>query len=207
MRELFRQKLLRGGAALPWYLKMGIARADFTVIYLPKGAASLAASYINVINPGTFNAALGVAPTWDASSGWIFNGSNQVLSACPDAANLTTFIRFTDSTGALYGCASGGGYYGISSNSGTPAFWSTNNVFSGFASPGWGVLGMSGTKGYLNGNVVASGLTSPHTVSGTIKIGALDTFLAASKVQIFVAINRILSEAESMAVSQAMIAA
>lgn len=41
--------------------------------YQPKGAASYAASKINLANPGTYNLADGAAyPTWDPSTGWTF---------------------------------------------------------------------------------------------------------------------------------------
>lgn len=65
-------------AAVPWYLAGG-APAPIAV-YQPKGAASLAASYVNLANPGTYDAAPGVAPTHDAAAGWTLNGSTQYLS-------------------------------------------------------------------------------------------------------------------------------
>ena len=49
--------------------------------YQPIGAASLAASYINLANPGTYDAAPGVAPTFNVATGWTFNGSTQYLLA------------------------------------------------------------------------------------------------------------------------------
>ncbi len=46
--------------------------------YQPKGAASLAASYVNLANPGTNNAAEGSAPSF-SSAGWTFNGTSNYL--------------------------------------------------------------------------------------------------------------------------------
>lgn len=58
------------GAAALWY-RVGGAPLPVAV-YQPKGAASLAASYINLVNPGTFDAAPGTAPTFNAVTGWGF---------------------------------------------------------------------------------------------------------------------------------------
>ena len=66
-------------SAAAWWLSGGISAANCIAAYQPKGAADLAASYVNLANPGTYNAAPGVAPTWDAADGWIFNGVNQYL--------------------------------------------------------------------------------------------------------------------------------
>lgn len=74
------------------------------VAYQPKGAASYAASKINLANPGTYNAADGAAyPSWAANTGWTFNGSSQFLKTgyIPSAgANLSVFVRANqDSSG------------------------------------------------------------------------------------------------------------
>ena len=65
-------------AAVPWYLAGG-APAPIAA-YQPKGAASLAASYVNLANPGTYDAAPGVAPTHASATGWTFNGNTQYLT-------------------------------------------------------------------------------------------------------------------------------
>lgn len=69
--------LATAGGAAKWYLAGGVTPI---AAYQPKGSSSLAASYINLISPGTFDAAPGVAPTWDAVNGWTFNGSTQYLT-------------------------------------------------------------------------------------------------------------------------------
>lgn len=66
------------GSGVPWY-RAGGAPAPVAA-YQPKGAASLAASYINLANPGTNDAAPGVAPTFAAATGWTFNGTTQFLT-------------------------------------------------------------------------------------------------------------------------------
>ena len=56
-----------------------VAGKTCVAAYQPKGAASLAASYVNLANPGTYDAAPGVAPTLTAD-GWTFDGTTQYLT-------------------------------------------------------------------------------------------------------------------------------
>ena len=64
-------------AVAPWWLAGGAPEP--VAVYQPIGAASLAASYVNLANPGTFDAAPGVAPTWASGTGWEFDGTTQYL--------------------------------------------------------------------------------------------------------------------------------
>ena len=83
-------------AAVPWWLSGGISAANCIAAYQPKGAADLAASYVNLANPGTYNAAPGVAPTWDAVNGWVFNGASQYLvSGIIAAAGYSMIVQFS----------------------------------------------------------------------------------------------------------------
>lgn len=61
------------------------------------GASSLADSYTNEANPGTYTAAPGVAPTWAQGTGWTFNGSTQYLTLGLSAATkpVSYVIRMT----------------------------------------------------------------------------------------------------------------
>lgn len=61
--------------------------------YQPIGADSLAASYTNLANAGTYDAAPGVAPGWGASTGWTFNGTTQYLTlGIPAETKPVSFI-------------------------------------------------------------------------------------------------------------------
>lgn len=64
-----------GAAAAAWYLAGGVSAANCVAAYQPIGAASLAASYTNLANPGTYDAAPGVAPTFNTATGWGFTGT------------------------------------------------------------------------------------------------------------------------------------
>jgi len=85
-----------------WYLSGGISAANCVAAYAPKGAASLAESYTNIANPGTYDCTAPVAaPTWNATDGWIFNGSTQFLSTgyVPGTTQAKSLIvKYTDYT-------------------------------------------------------------------------------------------------------------
>src|SRR4030042_1531730 len=81
-----------------WRLAGGISAANCIAAYQPKGAANLAASYIKLNNPGTYDATPVVAPTWDAVNGWIFNGSTQYMTTgIVPATTWSMILKFTDS--------------------------------------------------------------------------------------------------------------
>jgi hypothetical protein len=69
----------RKEAGEAWWLAGGIDPSDCVAAYQAKGAASYAASLVNLANPGTYDAYEGVTPSWGAADGWTFNGSTQYL--------------------------------------------------------------------------------------------------------------------------------
>jgi hypothetical protein len=60
MRRIIKQIIFsgKGATVTPWYLSTGIAAADIAAIYQPIGAASYAASKVNLAHPGTFQSTL-----------------------------------------------------------------------------------------------------------------------------------------------------
>lgn len=84
---------IMGKQSAAWWLAGGIPGSNCLAAFKPKGAASLAASYVNLASGGaTWDAAPGVAPTFDTSYGWDFNsaayeylviGSGAMFSAVP----------------------------------------------------------------------------------------------------------------------------
>lgn len=92
-----RATLTAGGA---WWLEGDVAAANAVAVYQPKGAASLAASYVNLANPGTYDAAPGTAPTFDAATGWTFTAaSSQYLTTGITPAgdgSWSVLVRFSD---------------------------------------------------------------------------------------------------------------
>ena len=80
-----------------------IDSANCIAAYCPIGAADLSASYGNLANPGTYDAAPGVAPTWSASTGWIFNGSSQYLkTGVVPTLNYSAICRFSAVTNSAF---------------------------------------------------------------------------------------------------------
>lgn len=60
-----------GGDSTPWYLAGGVDAANCVAAYQAKGAASYAASKVNLANPGTHDLTDGPVPMlFDSSCGW-----------------------------------------------------------------------------------------------------------------------------------------
>lgn len=81
------------GATVPWY-RAGGAPVPIAV-YQPYGAASLAASYTNLVTPGTYDAAAGVAPTWDAVNGWAFDGAAWLNTGVVPASGNSMMVQYS----------------------------------------------------------------------------------------------------------------
>lgn len=95
--------------AKKWWLAGGIDPDDCIAAYQPKGAASYAASKVNLANSGTHDLSDGTAyPTWDASKGWTFTKANSqyLISDINPAAGNSTIVRVANastSSGIIYG--------------------------------------------------------------------------------------------------------
>lgn len=156
-----------------WWLAGGVSADNAIAVYQPVGATNLANSYINLANPGTFDAAPGVAPTWSSCFGWTGDGATQYLATgvIPDdgwsmlvsVSNLasgdalagsetdtTTRLFLTGSTGSLF-------IYGQGSL-----------VITGSATPD-AVYGVAGQQGYLDG-AADGGAIGPWSGTNTHEI-------------------------------------
>jgi len=163
-----------GQGAANWWEAGGASGC--VAAYQPKGAASLADSYINLANPGTYDAALGVAPTWNTATGWTFDGSTQYLTTGITAnANWSMILRFANVSGT------GGGGAGTDV---APRFFLQPNLadkvyyasadFVAFA-PGLatGVIAVAGVNCYRNAALdgVVTGLSG--AAGGAIELGRI----------------------------------
>ncbi len=201
-----------------WY-RAGGAPAPIAA-YQPKGAASLAASYINLANPGTNNAAAGVAPTWDAANGWIFNGTSQYLTTgvtnIPNNQTWSLLCRFVQGSGGsgyygLCGCVpTGTGGFGFSSGSGRTSVARACSggvvLFTNFATLTSGVVGIAG--GYCfrdgtKGNAILTGGASPFPDAFSIA-GVSGAYYYPGTIQAIALYNATLTDAQMLAVSAAM---
>lgn len=145
-------------AAASWWLSGGISAANCVAAYQPKGAASLAASYINLANSGTNNAAPVVAPTWNATDGWVGNGTTQYLTTgVIPGATYSMIVRYSNATGdgCALGCYGGGNnrFWMYPGNAGTRYYGygsvSTTSPVTGTTTSG--VQALTPTKGWHNG--------------------------------------------------------
>lgn len=170
------------GGSPKWWLAGGAPTP--VAAYQPKGAASLAASYVNLANPGTNDAAPGVAPTFNTAVGWTFNGSTQYLTTgVVPASGWAAIVRFSNVTSAAgVRALLGEGFTDASLAifprwTGGTGVQYYNGLSAGFLNKSpvllGGVLAVSGNTAYRDG-VTESGTMGAWTGSNTwgIYIGA-----------------------------------
>jgi hypothetical protein len=174
---------------LGWWLSGGISAANCIAAYQPKGAATYAASKINLANPGTYNAVDGAAyPTWDGTNGWKFDAaSSQYLTTgmpFPSDCTTSSIIRITNcldtaSNMYIYGGRIGGNIHGIQPTIADAFITYHNSYYTGTnktpPAPTSCVLCMAGAYAYRDG--VEEGITlvegaQPTTPITAIAIGA-----------------------------------
>lgn len=144
--------------------------------YQPKGAADLAASYINLANPGTNDAAPGDAPTFNAATGWTFNGSNDyLLTGITPATGYTLAVRIANYTSTSSNrTAIGSGSSSANGleirpvwGSGSNAFWVHGSGTASGAENPTGVLVLAGQSAYLNGVLLSSAIGAATLTSNS----------------------------------------
>jgi len=178
------QPSMAAAAASGWWLSGGISAANCAAAYAAKGAASLAASYINLNNPGTNNAAPGVAPTFAGATGWTFNGSTQYLTTGINPGNnYSAIIRFSSfsTPGSANAVALGsaisaspntGLTLGKTVSTGTLRFRNGDTAYVDASTATSGVMAAAGANAYLNGSLVNSGLGGSGSNAFPIYIAA-----------------------------------
>jgi len=207
-------------AAKTWWDNNG-AISGCVAAYAPKGAADLASSYINLANPGTYNASPGVAPTFNMANGWTLDGSSQILTtgAIPVPGSWSMLVQFTGWTnpaanfktpfGTLANSSRWFGVYSLSAGSirtligsgtadnGSDANWITS-----------GNYGIVGNKLFKNGiaqsNVITVGTV--NTVTIDIRIGGYATNYAAITICAAAIYNAVLYDAGVSAITPAIAA-
>lgn len=207
-------------AAPAWYV---VAGKTCVAAYQPKGAASLAASYTNLANPGTYDAAPGVAPTWDAVGGWT-GGTGVYLTTTLIPANDQTWswiVRYSD-------VPSGNAYlFGSVNTSGGNCAFSCNpnravqgvTYINGYSSGlqvlpplAGGVLAVAGTAAYRDGAADAGVVPARTGPTANLAIDALGLNLNGAhfgytcKIQALAIYSATLTAGEVAAVSAAMAA-
>jgi hypothetical protein len=167
-------------AAIPWYLAGGATGCD--VAYQAKGAASYAASKVNLANPGTYDAADAAAfPSWNTSTGWLFTPANSeylTTGYTPPYSPTGSIIIRLDAVAvsnnlAVYQSTSGKEYGWYFQNATTAwschgASLSTNPT----ALTTDTVLAIAGNKAYQDGNAFAGTIAGPSGAFVEIRIGS-----------------------------------
>ena len=156
--------------------------------YQPKGAASYAASKVNLANPGTYNAVDGTAPDWDAVNGWKFDGVDDWLDT--DAVVTDRYgaliVRFSGATTqnndagiTCYFSSTRRGNFGIMPNTQYGVrYYQLSSPCNKSPSAASGVLAISDFHGYRDG--VEDGSWSPNFATGEtnvpLNIGRTNSF-------------------------------
>ena len=190
--------------------------------YQPKGAASLAASYVNLATPGTFNAAPGVAPTFASATGWTFDGSTQYLDTgiVPTTTTWSMIIRFSGWTSYGNAPVVAGAAITASSRFFTLTQYTDNKIYYGDGnfvgvtpSMSAGVIAVAGLTAYRNGSADGTIASTVAVQPPTIYVGARhDTAAptvrqyAAASVQSIVIYSATLTSGQVAAVTAAMAA-
>lgn len=206
-----------GRPIAPWFRASGAPLP--VAVYQPLGAASLDASYINLVNPGTYDAAPGVTPTLDAS-GWAFSGTKYLLSGIVPTAATTAICRFSNASGV-----GSRAVFGIALSAANPRFfvrvregtdrryaYGPNNLLKAGGALTSGVVALAAADAYLNGTY--DGSVPPGTwltASQAMAIGAERTATTFQSyfighIQALVIYHSILTASQVAAVSAAMAA-
>lgn len=185
-------------AVVPWYLTGGIAAANCIGAYQAKGAASQAASYVNLVTPGTYDLTEGSAPGgWDTSYGWNFTTHTQWLDThiTPSPGSWSGIIRFSDLSGGgnyyLFGCYDGttSHHWDIAPSTSSTVSYNNGAQLGVAPAHATGTLGFAVKAafrdGAANGTIGAGGAA----IARTVAIGNLNyssrTYGVIAKIQAF----------------------
>jgi hypothetical protein len=155
-RRLFPVLFSSSAPAVPWYLSGSVPVANCVAAYQSKGVASLAASYVNLANPGTYDLTEGVAPTFDTATGWTGDGTKYLRTGIATLVNVNSSMicRYSNAAGfsPLIGTRTTAKRWTI-----YPVFNAVMRVYVGTSvndigtTTITGVVCVAGTKLYING--------------------------------------------------------
>lgn len=182
--------------------------------YAAIGAADLASSYVNLANPGTFNAAPGVAPAWDVMNGWAFNGTTQYLDTgiAPPSNTYSVLVRFSgapaNSAGRLFGYSGASAIMYITPGASSQVRYAHAAVVNVAPSLAAAVLGLTPTSGYRNGVAEAAMSGYSGANARNIYLAALNSGVAGSfwpgSIQAVAIFAAALNDTQMLAISNAM---
>jgi hypothetical protein len=207
-----------GDLVFPWYLAGVISPANCEEAYTVIGAANLAASYINLVNPGTHNLTLGSAPFFVLGKGWRFNAilteTAYLKTGIIIGAGHSAIIKFSDA-------------YNLGGDFAMLGTWqAANKMFLiqnrantvplkvGYGNEGnlqvapqllKGTLAIAGTKGYRNGiaeaGVIPAGVVPTiELYLGALNVGGVASQFARALISHLAVYNTVLTAAQIAAV-------
>lgn len=213
----FQPKSQAAATASSWWLAGGIAAANCIAAYQPKGAASYAASKVNLANPGTHDAADGSTyPTWDFTDGWSF-ASGKYLVLPKFALTYTIICKYTDASGTnavLFGTLNTAGTAGTyymptrTGNTRTHVNGANNNDGVVAISKPSGVVAIAGNKAYFDGSDLGVTLSTSALPDLNLYLGRINfsnPLSVTAKVQALAIYDITLTPSQIAAVTTAMI--
>lgn len=167
------------GSPTPWYLAGHVNPSNIVAAYKPKSASSLADSYINIANPGTYDISAISAPSWNATVGWVLDGAANSLNTgilhSDSGQSWSAVVRFSNASNAgfLLGDASTNtSHFAIVPNSsGRRRYQNSGSLQVNSGAVTSGVMTIAGGAGYYNG-VSDGSITSNTQVTRHILIGS-----------------------------------
>ena len=201
------------GGAAGWWLSGGISAANCIAAYQPKGAASYAASKINLANPGTYDLQEYNSPSWDSTNGWGVGGSSGYFdTGITPASTWSVAVRYSNETNnsawlfGLYEDANTA--YGIRPYEGVSYFSGPKTTVAPELSSG--VLIMANRNGYRNG-ILDTASISAMVGEPTISVYLLrrnysNTAPMTGYIQAFAIYNTTITAPQASALSTAMAA-
>ncbi len=199
------------------------ALSSCIVAYQAKGAASYAASKVNLANAGTYNATDDGTnyPAWNTSTGWTFDGSNDYLNTNIKAGSTSWsyIIKFSNAGADNYrrwwGARDGasGNQVGLENRVGNTTFYVMNgsnatnqtNITADDLSAGW--LAICGNKFYAASGIKNNNLTQGTLPDMVLFIGKANNLNPKSiTVQAFAIYNEEISAANIASIGAAMAA-
>jgi hypothetical protein len=169
-----------------------------TAAYQSIGAASFAASLVNLANPGTYDLVVGNAPAWAAGTGWVFDGINDYLkTGIVPGDGWSMVVQFSDFADGIIG-AIAGAYtsattrflVSVDRRPGAQGVFYQQGEFLK-VSPGIvsGNLAISGQYGYRNGSVDSaaisgwSGVNTADIYIGCFNLAGTDNSYSSVKIK------------------------
>lgn len=208
------------GPTIPWYLAGGVSQANCVAAYRAQGASSLAASRVNLANPGTYNLVeLSGTMTWDATNGWSQSTSAIVFTTGITGAvagSWTWIIKFSGAENGKqpFGSVQAGERMSVTPNysAASVRYYTVGAETVRTPHLTAGILAMAGMQPYRNGAADGAEISvTPTTVTDALYLmgsndgtGGVSANFIDGYVQGFALYNTALSAAQVLAITTAM---